>query len=412
MQLSHILSPVFFLTLVLTATPVSAEGISVTVEQKSDIESQATWTLLPPTHDKIERNDWKYTMPSLPSGLYTLFVTPPNGTNAMITLSENNTELQKVSHQLSFQATEGQQLHILIENKLVNTGQVGVNSHPSGVPFTLRGPNNWSKKGATPASFTGVPTGNYSVQYEPQGCQQPAAKSDLLLKDGRVDFFIEIDCKEFVPVETPTLDHASMDVEGEALQFVDVPLEEWFTPYILTVVQREILTGYRDERGEHTGYFGPGNPVTLGELSKIAHEVASVNENEYTNLPENPMAKWQWYVGYVASAEKRGWAVYQDPTTDLNRPATRGEVLATLLQALDLPQQWSKGKMFTDVTPRTPHAHAIETFAAAGVVAGSTDESGEPTGLFNPLNPITRAELARVLVNIHEKYLRRVQEEF
>jgi hypothetical protein len=396
----------------MATTSVLASGSSITIDQTSNVNTPATWTLLPPTQDKIERNDWSYSVTEQPVGKYTLFVTPPKGTNAAITLSDSGTVLQQVNHQLSFEANEGQMLHIQITNTLVNSGKVGVNSQPSGIPFEIRGPNNWSTKGVTPASYENVAVGNYSVQYLPDGCLKPSAKSDLLLKNGRADFFIELDCKTFVPVEKEKETHMTTVIGGQTISFTDVPIDAWFTPFVLTAANRGILGGYKDELGNTTGTFGPGNPLTLAELSKIAHELASVNELEFSQAPDNPGALWQWFKDYIVSSEQRGWVVYQDSTIDLNRPATRGEVVITLLQALDVPMHWAKGTAFKDVTARTKYAHAVETAADEGFVGGSTDADGNLTGFFHPDNPVTRAEMARILINVYEKKLRRAAPEF
>lgn len=389
------------------ASPAAAEGFTLTIDQENTIESTATWTLGLPNHESIERSHKSLTLTELYPGNYTLFVTPPNGTVATLTLYEGETVLEQVNHQLSFKAAEGQVLRILIVNTLVNTGKVSINSEPAGVPFTIRGPNKWTASGVTPHFYDAMPVGNYSVQFEPEGCTKPAAKSDLLLKNGRADFFLELSCTTFIPALEIKDTHMQTEVGGQAITFTDVPVDAWFSPFVKTASNRGFLSGYRDEGGNLTGRFGPANNVTLAELAKIAHEIGSMNELEISGAPRNPLAIGQWHTRYIVSAEQRGWLVFQDPTADLNRPATRGEVMITLLQGLDLPMQWAKGGMFKDVTPQTPYAHAIETIARANVVSGSTDTQGNSTGFFYPENTVTRAELSRILINAYEKFLRR-----
>jgi uncharacterized membrane protein YeaQ/YmgE (transglycosylase-associated protein family) len=156
--------------------------------------------------------------------------------------------------------------------------------------------------------------------------------------------------------------------------------------------------------GAHNGIFGAGDPVTIAQLAKIAHETIKLDENTVTAFPINPNAQRGWFKNYIASAEEQGWVVFVDGTVDPNRPATRGEVLMTLLQIFDIPMQWTKGTRFTDVPKKTPYASAIETAAAEGIVSGSANADGTPTGLFHPNDPITRAEMAKILIQVHEKY--------
>ena len=86
------------------------------------------------------------------------------------------------------------------------------------------------------------------------------------------------------------------------------------------------------------------------------------------------------------------------------RSATRGEVLVTLLQSLDIRLEWQKGDVFEDVSPRTPYAGAIETAAHDKIVSGHTDEFGVTLGTFGPIDPVNRAEMAKILSRILEIY--------
>ena len=48
----------------------------------------------------------------------------------------------------------------------------------------------------------------------------------------------------------------------------DVPLEAWFASYVREVGSRGIMSGYKDEEGKPTDFFGPENWVTLEEVAK------------------------------------------------------------------------------------------------------------------------------------------------
>ncbi len=172
-------------------------------------------------------------------------------------------------------------------------------------------------------------------------------------------------------------------------------------------VKKGVLSGYRNEQGELTGEFGPANSVTIAELAKIAHKIGGVNEEAFAaQNPMNPLAVNMWATPFFASAEARGWTIFSETGSfiDPARPATRGEVLVTLLQALNIPLQWQTGALFTDVSARTPYAAAVETAAKEGIVEGRKDADGKPLNLFGPTDPINRAEMAKLLVTLMTKY--------
>src|SRR5207253_140557 len=107
---------------------------------------------------------------------------------------------------------------------------------------------------------------------------------------------------------------------------------------------------------------------------------------------------------FVVSAEKRDWSIFTDPTLNLDRPATRGEIVKTFLQVLDIPLQWPKGTVFRDVNRRTAFASAIETAASIGLVSGKTDSNGKATGYFGPSDQIDRASLSKIVTLVIEKF--------
>lgn len=52
--------------------------------------------------------------------------------------------------------------------------------------------------------------------------------------------------------------------------FTDVYSGEWYAPYVLYAYGEGYVQGYKDEDGNLTGEFGPGNPVTRSEIAKMA----------------------------------------------------------------------------------------------------------------------------------------------
>jgi hypothetical protein len=391
-------------TLLAVFAPASASSVNIDITQTSAIQALGTWTLLKPTQDSVAGQDATKVLSGLDAGHYTLIDQPPSGTTVHITLERNGVKEQTVDYpQITFDANDGDAVSIGIRYELTNTGKVGVNSDPSGVRFTLRGPNDLLRDGVTPASYEGMAIGNYSVQYWPDGgCTNPAPKSALLQKDSAVYFSVTIRCETLKTVAKPEeSDTLSADVNGATVTFTDVAKDAWYAPFAGAVARQGIITGYTDETGKPTGLYGPMNTVTVVELAKIAHIAAGIDEHGYGGQPRNPAAVGQWFTRYVADAENRGWSIYTDDA-DLARPVTRAEVLDTLLHALDIPLRWAKGGVFQDVTMRTPYASAVETAHALGIADGATDENGALTGMFHPLDPINRAEMAKLLITIQE----------
>lgn len=379
---------------------------TIVIDQTSDIEATGTWTLTYPNNETLERVDTHLQIDDAQPGRYLFSIRPPTGETATIELKIDDVVTEIVSlPQISFVLADESTAALSVHQALSHFGRVGVNSDPAGIEFTLRGPDGLTRNGVTPQTFESMPIGNYSVQYKPINCPLPPGKSDVLKKDGSSYFFLMLKCAEFESATSSSdATHVETQVKGQVIMFHDVPVSSWFAQFVETVSRRGILTGYRDASGQQTGEFGPGNPVTVGELAKIAHEMADIDELTVTVPPVNSTAVGKWFTKYIASAEERGWHIYQDPSLDLVRSATRGEVLMTLLQVLNVPLQWVRGNAFGDVTFRTPYASAIETASAVHLVSGATDEAGNPTGLFHPDDPITRAEMAKILITVEEEF--------
>lgn len=377
------------------------------VEQHSDLEVFGTWTILKPNHDSFSRTDANLTMNDLMPGNYSFFAVPPKGTTAKIDVYLGDDVIKSSdTPQISFTLADTMTLRLVIRYSLTIYGKMGVSTDPPGVPFELKGPNAMLKRGVTSTEYEKMPVGNYSVTFTPEGCPPIPAQSGVLEAESRLDFSVKVVCKDFKPAVSPDKPSTvSAKVGGVSVTFTDVPADSWFGPYVATIASRSVMAGYTDAAGNLTGFFGPGDPVTVAQLAKIAHLIMGLDEKEFPSVPRNQLARGQWFTRYFGSAEERGWLLYIDSEVDPNRPATRGEVLATLLQILDIPRTWAKGEMFNDVERKTPYASEIETAALEGIVSGDTGSDGKPTGTFHPIDPISRAEMAKILITIHEKYL-------
>ena len=176
--------------------------------------------------------------------------------------------------------------------------------------------------------------------------------------------------------------------------FADVSLDEWYAPYVSYVVEEKIATGYADAAGKPKGEFGVANPITYAEVLKMALETAG---SDMSGLPppRNVSAKGTWASAYVAKAEDLSLVVFA-PNLDVQKPATRGAVIQTLLEVLGI----TIGKTpatYEDVPKNHPHSTAIAAATFFGLVQGDLDAEGKPLNRFRPDDPINRAEVAKII---------------
>lgn len=178
--------------------------------------------------------------------------------------------------------------------------------------------------------------------------------------------------------------------------FRDVSEDDWFNPYVSSLAEWDIISGYKDENGNPTGEFRPGSPVTVAEVIKMALEAAQVDTGSCVQQPLNPYAQNHWAMRYVACAEEMGVRLLVPQlATRIDREARRAEVLSIIHDAFGM-----------EVLPLFSHyadtaGHPLEAdiaFATInGVVSGDTDQYGNPRGTFRPDDPINRAESAKII---------------
>ena len=214
------------------------------------------------------------------------------------------------------------------------------------------------------------------------------------------------DSEDLFPVPEGTTDtstdfslsdtHVTIKVDGVPIVLSDVPVGEWFAPYVRAAAYHKIISGYRNAEGRPNGLFGPADSVTIDQLAKMAVLTAQIDPYDCGESFKNTGAIGMWSERYIRCAEYAGWAVYSDGSVDVLRPATRSEVVVTVLQALKQRISPRSGTVFTDVTTATAYGAAVETAAAAGIVSGYADEAGNLTGLFGPDDPVNRAETAKI----------------
>lgn len=389
----------------------SSDKGTLTIHQEPISDLVGRWNLLKPYHESESGRAQEKVIEGWP-GTYTVIIEPPKGAVARVRVLRGTEQIAQADRpQLTFVMNAGDDLRLSIHYSFEKTGEVSISSDPAGLNYLLEGPNATKYRGTTPGSYDTMPLGQYAVTFEaPAGCPPVPIKSQQLQENKRVSFHVGLECDAARAMREEQREMAANYVtviaDGRPIALTDVPQTAWFATYVFDAAKGGMIGGYKDENGEYTGKFGPENQVTVAELAKMAHRLGGVQEKEIEEPSVNPnVPESAWFAEYMASAEHRGWVIYADATIDPIRPATRAEVLVTLLQALDVPVHWPTGEVFTDVNWRTtPFAGVIETAAADGVVAGRTDDEGRPTGIFEPDAPVNRAEMATILVHAKEAY--------
>ena len=176
--------------------------------------------------------------------------------------------------------------------------------------------------------------------------------------------------------------------------FTDMTPGAWYERYVRGVTQWGIVSGYTDEEGRALGRFGPGDPVTIAQMLKMALEAAQVDETKCGSNPAHPQAQGHWAMQYVACGEEKNMRILRT-FTNLDRPALRGEVLVIIHDAFGdrVPPLLS---IFDD-TADHPYEADIAYASVLGIVSGDTDRWGNPLGRFRPNDQINRAEAAKII---------------
>ena len=167
------------------------------------------------------------------------------------------------------------------------------------------------------------------------------------------------------------------------IPFEDTDDDQWFTPFVKYAKDKGVISGYKDENGNLTGKFGPGDAVTRAQILKMALEMAGYSLTTESNLRVNHWAKY-----YIQKAKDLG---IDFGTNDLDAPTTRLEAVRLIVQIFGLDTSAYQTSSFPDVTgDDIPY---IEAAKKAGIIDGYSD------GTFGPLNRINRAEASKILSN-------------
>ena len=178
--------------------------------------------------------------------------------------------------------------------------------------------------------------------------------------------------------------------------FSDVRDKAWYKPYVDTLYERNITKGYQD------GTFKPDNTISVAEF--IAFTLRALGYNDLKGAD-------RWYDRYVAKAEELNIiSRYEYPSyRELDRNITRQEMAKIIANALseDIPDDvFLYQSMIKDFdTILYIYQSYVLICYAKGII------NGTPEGYFNPGRTVTRAEAAKVIINLIEPESRQVPPE-
>jgi hypothetical protein len=158
--------------------------------------------------------------------------------------------------------------------------------------------------------------------------------------------------------------------------------------------------------GKKEGIYAPNDDVSRAELIKIAvnafgYEVSDAVEEDVLS----DVKQGDWYAPFVKSAFSNGVIFGFESGLQPNTPTSRGMAVTILAKAArfddvesNFDENYNKPGWtyahFPDVLLDAYFAPFIAYFYDNGIIDGYED------GSFGPGNPITRAEIAKIVVNL------------
>ncbi len=231
------------------------------------------------------------------------------------------------------------------------------------------------------------------------------------VKDGKVVFetfhltyFFALEGKKGVSVET-LHGAAPANVAKRSIQFTDT-VGHWAEAFIRNIANLGIVKGKTVTR------FAPDDLITRAELTKLAVAAFAVPipmPETITYKPFDDVELDEWYAPFVVAARMKGLVSNVGKPFNPNAPITRAEALKILMVAAGYSdidynfQQNYAGNSgwtyagFRDVPMGAWFAKFVAYAKDFGIVGGNDD------GLFHPENPMTRAEVSKVVVRMLDR---------
>ncbi len=175
----------------------------------------------------------------------------------------------------------------------------------------------------------------------------------------------------------------------------DVADGAWYYDSVISATNYGLMTGM--------GYsiFQPDGTGTRAQTAQVLYEMAKGTAPAYRAVFSDVPAG-EWYTNAVLWAQENGVASgYEDGTFCPNREITRQEMISLLYRYLGSPKVAENALAdFADKDAVAPWAaEAMNWAVSVGVVYGYEDQT------LRPLNTVTRAELAALIVRYYEQFI-------
>ncbi len=191
------------------------------------------------------------------------------------------------------------------------------------------------------------------------------------------------------PTEKETESVPTETVTSPKVTFNDMKDAKWAEEAVYKLAEMGIISGYGD------GSFKPGNKITRAEFAKIIVMVTGMYDKnaqcEFTDVKKD-----DWFYSYVASAEKlglingRGNGVF-----DPNAQITRADICVIVYRYIKMVSpEFGKAAALNFADSGNIPSYAKE---AVGVLFGAGIISGMDGNRFEPLQPATRAQSAKIV---------------
>jgi hypothetical protein len=192
-------------------------------------------------------------------------------------------------------------------------------------------------------------------------------------------------------------------------EFLDVPNDSWFTPYVSELSDAKIITGYAD------GNFHPEQAINRAEIVKIATTAFELDIPELSEDPFADVSRSEWFAPFVAAAKSAG-IVSGSSKQKIGplREGDSGEDVAELQRVLKKLGFYKAddGGTFGPITRKAvnifqynyPETHEADGWGTVGEVtlAQIAELSGiklnQDRVIFRPDDLVSRAEALKILI--------------
>ncbi len=162
------------------------------------------------------------------------------------------------------------------------------------------------------------------------------------------------------------------------------------------------IDGYKDVSGKLLYIFRPDASISRAELVRML--VQCLHEKTPTPLrePFNDVGLGLWFTNDIARAKALSWAKgYSDGSFRPNTFINRAEATAMILRSkFSESEIYYTGKLFSDVRTADWFKNYVGYAFSKNYVQGLRDARGVLTGSFGPDRTLTRAEAAKIIMNM------------